>query len=109
MSLKSWILEDVLYSHFKYKEVAGGSGRGERLFQQNNTFETLVSFLDSILISCIVRWIEDYNLILMDKQSDPRYHYCSELHTEFQWRKLSQASVRYCSGNLLETSYTAMW
>jgi len=55
MSLKSWILEDVLYSHFKYKEVAGGSGRGERLFQQNNTFETLVSFLDSILISCIVR------------------------------------------------------
>lgn len=29
---------------------------------------------------------------------------------EFQWRKLSQVDVRYCSGNWLGTSYShSMW
>lgn len=106
LSLKIWILEDVLYYHFKYKEVAGVSGGGEALIQYKNTFEILISFLDSILISCIMRGIEGYHFISVDKRSDPRYCCCSELHTEIQWRKLSEADVRYCSENWLGTSYS---
>lgn len=82
-----------------------------RVAEEKHFFSTrvhwkLISFLDSILISCIMRWIESYHFISMDKWSDPRYHCCSELHTEFQWRKLSQADVRYCSGNWFGTSYS---